>query len=87
MKLYVDDPDVHRVYPITDEDGDDIDFAPVVEIKGLEGEPVAAAWIGDPGPTRDLKVTLAGLPGGMMLFLRLVIDGDNDLDLGHVVLE
>jgi len=82
MTLYADDPDVHVVYALTDSAGD-LDFTPVVQVKGHDD--ITASWVGDPGPARSLRVPLAGLPSGIHT-LRLVVPGDNDVHLGAVIL-
>lgn len=86
MKLYADDPDVHQTYPITAKQGD-LSFEPVVHVTNVpEQSPITAEWLGTPGLARDLKVPLAGLPAGSMLFLRLLVPDENDIELGYVVL-
>lgn len=85
MKLYADDPDVHQTYPITAKQGD-LSFAPTVQVTNMPGTEITAAWLGAPGLARDLKVPLAGLPAGAMLFLRLLVPDENDIELGYVVL-
>lgn len=82
MPLYADDPDVNVVYPITDSQGGDLSWSPVVQVGAAE---ITAVWVGDPGPTRNLRVPLSTLPAGMHR-LRLVVPGDNDVSLGNVVL-
>lgn len=82
MPLYADDPDVNVVFPITDGEGGDLAWSPVVTVGGTS---ITAAWQGDPGPTRDLRVPLSSLPAGMHR-LRLLVPGDNDVSLGNVVL-
>lgn len=84
MSLYADDPDVHIVYPITDANQGELEFDPVVRVKGHD---ITAEWLGIPGPTRDLKVPLVGLAAGSTHRLRLVVPGDNDIMLGNVVLQ
>lgn len=90
--LYADDPDVHVIYPVTDASGGPLTFAAVVRVAGHADIP--ATWTGataphptTPGATvRDLRVPLAGLPAGLVHGLRLIIDADNDVFLGNVVL-
>ena len=82
MPLYADDPDVNVVFPITDSQGGDLSWSAVV--KAGEAS-ITAAWVGNPGPTRNLRVPLSSLPVGMHR-LRLVVPGDNDVSLGNVVL-
>ena len=82
MTLYANDPDANVVYPITDAQGGTLDFPAVVQVTGQPD--ITGQWLGDPGPTRDLKVPLAGLPAGSLHRLRLVIPGDNDVSLGQV---
>lgn len=82
MTLYANDPDVNVVYPITDAQGGTLDFSPVVQVTGHTD--ITGVWLGDPGPSRDLKVPLIGLPAGPLHRLRLVIPGDNDVPLGQV---
>lgn len=84
--LYADDPDVHRTYPITARQGD-LNFDPVVKVTNMVDTTVTGEWVSAIGSPRDLKVPLAGLPANAMLFLRLLIPGDTDIELGYVVLE
>ena len=85
MTHHADDPDAHVVYPVTARTGD-LSFTPVVSVEGTDIE-ISAEWLGVPGAVRELKVPLFGLPANYMLFLRLVVPGENDLDLGYVILE
>lgn len=83
MTLYADDPDVYVDYSITDSIGGDNDWDPVtVEADDVD---LTGTWQGDPGPTRTLRVPLAGLPTGSH-DLRLIVPGGNDLSLGRIVL-
>ena len=82
MPLYADDPDVNVEFPITDRKAGDLTWSPVVKAGEVS---ITAAWQGDPGPTRTLRVPLTSLPKGMHR-LRLVVPGDNDVSLGNVVL-
>lgn len=82
MPLYADDPDVNVVYPITDSEGGDLTWSPVVQVGATE---IVASWVGDPGPTRNLRVPLSTLSKGTHR-LRLVVPGDNDVSLGNVTL-
>lgn len=84
MTLYADDPDVHNTYPVTNKVGTDLTFEPVVAVSGY-GD-VDAEWVSAPGPQRDLKVPLYGLPAGVVMQLRLKVPDGNDLDLGRVTL-
>jgi hypothetical protein len=87
MTLYANDPDVHEVYPITDRLGVNLTFTPIIQIRGAGGPPdITGAWLGEPAPSRDLKVPLTGLRPGATYTLRLVVPGDRDIDLGTVTL-
>lgn len=86
MTLYADDPDIYRTYPIGDSDGQPIDFPAKVQVVDTDIV-IDCSWEGDPGPARSLRVPLTDLPQGQMLFLRLLVPGDVDLDLGYVILE
>lgn len=85
MPLFADDPDVNQVYPISATRGT-LDFAPVVRIDGLPD--ITAEWE-DPDDTtspRNLRVPLYGLPSNRSMTLRLLVPGDNDVELGRIVL-
>lgn len=84
MPLYADDPDVNVVYPVTDSQGADLTWSPVVKVAGHAD--ITATWLGTAGPTRDLRVPLTGLAAGRTHALRLVVPGDNDIHLGHAYL-
>lgn len=87
MTLFADDPDVHHVYPITDEEGADVDFSVVVmATQGDEHIELDVSWVGDPAATRNLRVSFAGLAPNVVTALRLVVPGDNDVELEDVVL-
>lgn len=81
-----DDPDAHVTYPITDAQGNALDYTPTVLVGTTE---VIATWVGatttaaDGATTRDLTVPLHGIPPrNYGLWLR--VPGDNDIFVGSV---
>ena len=84
------DPDRHIVYPITDADGENLNWAtPTVTTRGrVAGVPtditLTATWLGVAAPTRNIDVSLSGITEAGMYTLVLVVPGDNDVRLGSV---
>lgn len=86
-RRYLDDPDAHLVYPITDANDEPIDWAtPTVSAtKSGVVVTIACTWLGTAAPTRSLKVPLDALPAGTHT-LRLLVPNENDIRLGTVTL-
>ena len=80
--VLADDPDAYVDREITDATGSDLTWTPTVAI-GAAAYNVTAAWQGAVGPTRVLRVPVAGLTAGTHR-IYLQIPGGNDLDLGRV---
>lgn len=84
--VYADDPDASWVFTVTDGDGQDLDWASPVVAVGSADYTLTATWLGDPAPTRKLKVPLDTLTTGSdTLYLR--VPGANDIKLGRVRVE
>lgn len=85
MTLYADDADAFVEDQVTDTRGNVLDFDPVVMAGDVE---LPAQWLGDPGTTRVLRITVGGLGlvGGVRYQLRLVNPNGNDLALEPVYL-
>lgn len=81
--------DATIVYPVTDmaDPPGNLDLPAEVSARRWLGETttITAAWLGDPGPARDLEVPLGDLSAGLWV-LNLVVDGGTDLELGRVVI-
>lgn len=82
--VYDDDDDAHVDWEQTDRDGNNLDWPnPTVAI-GPGAYDIAATWLGDPAPTRTIRVPLAGIPGGGVRAVYLKVPGGSDILLGHV---
>ena len=80
--VFADDEDAHVDRVVSDAQGNDLTFTPLVAVDGGAYE-VAATWQGDPGPSRTLRVPVGSLlPGSHRLYLQ--VPGGNDLSLGSV---
>ena len=84
-RRYENDPDANVVYPITDANGADVDWASpsVTATKSGVSATVACTWLGSAAPTRNLKVPVDTLAVGTHS-LRLVVPNENDIPLGRV---
>jgi hypothetical protein len=80
--VYSDDPDASCTFTVTDKAGNDLDWAPLVAVKGGDYD-ITAEWLGDPAPERKVKVPLDSLAAGSHA-LYLKVPGGNDLRLGFV---
>ena len=81
--VYTDDPDAAWTFTVTDADGSDLDWASPLVATGAAENDLAATWLGDPAPTRKIKVPLDGLTkGNHTLYLK--VPGANDFKLGTV---
>lgn len=85
--MYADDPDVSRTFTVLARTGDLSWASPIVQVEDTDLPDIQAEWLGSPGSERSLKVPLFGLPAGYMLFLRLVVPDDVDIELGYAILE
>lgn len=83
--VYTDDPDASWTFTVTDRDGADLDFTPLVAWRA--GEYVLAGeWLGTVGATRKLQVPLDTLPEGSHA-LYLQVPGGVDFRLGVVFVQ
>lgn len=82
---YADDADAHVDYPITDATGANVDWASpsATATQGTTVVTVACTWVGNPAATRTLRVPVGALGVGWHT-LRLIVPGDNDVELGRV---
>lgn len=82
--VYVDDDDAYVDRIVTNHTGSSLSFSPQVSI-GPGPYSVTAAWQGDEGTTRTLRIPLAGIPAGWhRLYLR--VPGGTDFELTPGVL-
>ena len=86
-RRFLDDPDANVVYPITDANEANVDWATPTVKASKAGVVVSltCTWLGDPAPTRNLRVPVSGLVKGSHV-LRLVVPNENDVALGTVTL-
>lgn len=80
--VYEDDPDAYVDRLVTDAQGNDLTFTPLVAANAGAYD-MTATWQGVVGPSRVLRVPVTALPVGIHR-LYLAIPGSNDLDLGTV---
>lgn len=82
--VYDDDDDAHVDWPVTDTNGNNLDWPNPMAAVGSGPYDIAAAWLGDPSPKRWLRVPLVGVPGGGLRAVYLKVPGGSDVLLGNV---
>ena len=86
--VYTDDTDASWVFTIPPDPAVDnppnLDWANPKVAAGAGTYTLTATWLGDPAPTRKLKVTLTGLAAGKTYTLYLQVPGGVDFKLGNV---
>lgn len=83
--VYADDTDAAVLWVVTDELGQDVDWAnPQIAIGG--DDYVAATWQGDAGPSREIRLAMPlGLGLGPGLYAAyLKVPNGNDFPLGPI---
>lgn len=89
-RRYADDLEASKDFELTvTDDRGDLDFTPSVTATATSGTApttLTATWLDPVGTTRRLRVNLNGLPKGQTRWLRLVVPGGNDVNLGNVTL-
>jgi hypothetical protein len=81
--VYADDPDAHWTFDVDSAAGDTLDWTPVLVAAKAGPYEIPATWLGDPAPSRQLRVPLDTLAVGVHT-LYLKVPGGNDFALGTV---
>lgn len=83
--VFLDDADAFVAFDVTDEDGQNLDWAsPQMSVAG--GSYLSATWQGSPAPTREIRLAM---PNGLGLAqgvhsVDLKVPGGNDFTVGAV---
>ena len=81
--VYTDDPDAYVTFTVRSADGANVDWSSPVVAIGPGDYQVAATWLGDPAPSRQIKVPIVGLAvNSYRLYLR--VPNGTDIKLGDI---
>ena len=82
--VLADDPDAAWSFDVTDPDGNNLDWATPKAAVNAGAYDIDATWLGDPAPTRRIRVPLDARDERGLVAVYLQVPGGNDIQLGYV---